>query len=125
MMRLLVVSNLYPPHHLGGYEMACELAVERLRARGHEVRVLTSDYGLAGPATDGEVYRWLTTDLGRGPKPLARRALGLLKKEARNQRAFRRVVREFKPDLAYFWNLGNVSVSLALAARRIRLPPRY
>ncbi|MBA3242660.1 MAG: glycosyltransferase family 4 protein [Acidobacteria bacterium] len=125
MMRILVISNLYPPHHLGGYEMACREVVKGLSARGHEVRVLTSTYGLEKPAIDGEVYRWLTTDLEREPKPLARRALELLGKEARNQQAFKRVVKEFRPELVYFWNLANISVSLALSAQRMRLPVCY
>jgi glycogen(starch) synthase len=124
-MRILVVSNLYPPHHLGGYEMACREVVEGLRARGHEVRVLTSSYGLEKPSAGGGVYRWLTTDLGRAPKPLSRRALELLGKEVRNQRAFKRVVREFRPDLAYFWNLANISVTLPMWAQRLRLPTCY
>ncbi len=35
---------MYPPHHLGGYELVWQSAVAHLRARGHEVRVLTTDY---------------------------------------------------------------------------------
>jgi len=122
MMRILVVSNFFPPHHLGGYEMSCKEVVEGLKARGHEVRVLTSTYGLEKPATDGEVYRWLITDLGRKPKPLLRNALELLWKEARNQRAFKRVVKEFRPDLTYFWNLYSISVSMAWWAQQMSLP---
>ncbi len=41
-MHILVVSNLYPPMHIGGYEMGCRTLVDALRARGHDVRVLTS-----------------------------------------------------------------------------------
>ena len=134
MMRILVVSNFYPPHHLGGYEMSCKEVVNWLSARGHEVHVLTSTYGLKKPTTDGEVYRWLTTDVYRwltadsgrkSRQPHARFALELLSKEVRNQRAFKRVVKEFKPDLAYFWNLAHVSVSVALWAQYIGLPTCY
>ena len=41
-VRVLVVSNMYPPHHLGGYELSCRDTVERFRGRGHDVAVLTS-----------------------------------------------------------------------------------
>ncbi len=41
-MRILVITNLYPPHILGGYELGCEQIVNDLRRRGHEVAVLTS-----------------------------------------------------------------------------------
>ncbi len=41
--RILLVTNLFPPQELGGYgRMMWEFA-HGLRARGHEVRVLTSD----------------------------------------------------------------------------------
>lgn len=49
-LRLLFVSNLYPPQVLGGYELSCARIAEGLRARGHEVRVLTTPTFL--PTTD-------------------------------------------------------------------------
>jgi hypothetical protein len=41
-VKILVVSNLFPPDVLGGYEILCAQVCRALRARGHEVRVLTS-----------------------------------------------------------------------------------
>jgi glycogen(starch) synthase len=41
-VRILVVSNLYPPDYMGGYELGCRQMVDALRGRGHEVRVLTT-----------------------------------------------------------------------------------
>jgi glycogen(starch) synthase len=41
-MRILVLSNLYPPDFLGGYELGCRQAADALAAAGHEVLVLTS-----------------------------------------------------------------------------------
>src|ERR1700722_17862389 len=41
-MRILVLTNMYPPHAYGGYEMGCRDVVERWRRAGHEVMVLTS-----------------------------------------------------------------------------------
>ena len=64
-MRILIVSNLYPPHHIGGYELGCRDVVEGLKARGHEVKVLTSTYGVGKRKCDGDVHRWLETDLLR------------------------------------------------------------
>ncbi|MGE0881673.1 MAG: glycosyltransferase family 4 protein [Acidimicrobiia bacterium] len=40
-MRILTISNLYPPDAIGGYELACSQLVEGLRGRGHDVQVLT------------------------------------------------------------------------------------
>ena len=32
-MRILVLSNLYPPHYIGGYELVCATVTSALRAR--------------------------------------------------------------------------------------------
>ena len=32
-MKILVLSNLYPPDYIGGYECGCKQAVDALRAR--------------------------------------------------------------------------------------------
>jgi glycosyltransferase involved in cell wall biosynthesis len=41
-VKVLVLSNLYPPDVIGGYEVACGQVVDGLLARGHDVRVLTA-----------------------------------------------------------------------------------
>jgi glycogen synthase len=41
-VRVLALSNLYPPDFVGGYELACAHVVDALRQRGHDVRVLTA-----------------------------------------------------------------------------------
>jgi glycosyltransferase involved in cell wall biosynthesis len=42
-MRILIVSNLYPPDVIGGYELGCQLIAEALNRRGHEVTVAASE----------------------------------------------------------------------------------
>ena len=51
-MRVLFISERYPPYLTGGYEVACAAVAEGLRRLGHEVRVLTSDFGLNGTRPD-------------------------------------------------------------------------
>ena len=60
-MKILVLTNLYPPHYVGGYELRCAAITEAMRLRGHEVQVLTSNHGLPdGPqAADPHVERSL------------------------------------------------------------------
>ncbi len=41
-LRILVVTNLYPPHYHGGYELRCAQVAEAMQSAGHTVRVLTS-----------------------------------------------------------------------------------
>src|SRR5205814_5233900 len=54
MTRILVITNMYPPHHFGGYELSCRDVVERWRARGHEVAVLTTSMRLPDVADDAD-----------------------------------------------------------------------
>jgi hypothetical protein len=51
-MRALVITNLYPPHALGGYELSCRDVVDRWRAAGHDVEVLTTTTTFHDPAAD-------------------------------------------------------------------------
>lgn len=41
-MRVLIISNLFPPHVIGGYELGCLHLARAAQAAGHDVRVLTS-----------------------------------------------------------------------------------
>jgi len=52
-MRILVVSNLYPPQELGGYGRSLADFVWGLQQRGHIPTVLTSDAPYLGPGADG------------------------------------------------------------------------
>ena len=56
-MRILVATNLYPPHYIGGYELRCRDIVEGLVKRGHDVYVLTSNYAVGRNVVEGNVYR--------------------------------------------------------------------
>jgi hypothetical protein len=59
-MRILFLTNFYPPARPGGYTQWCHEVAERLQARGHRTGVLTSNYELAkAPADEQNIYRLL------------------------------------------------------------------
>ena len=123
-LRICVVTNYYPPHFIGGYELGCRDIVEALKRRGHQVRVLTSTYKVDQPQTDGEVYRWL--QIGQWWTPnLLRDLAAVLRKETTNQKAFRQLCREFEPDLVYMWNPVGISLSIVSVAQQLGLPVCY
>ena len=124
-MRILVISNFYPPHFIGGYEIGCRDVAEALRSRGHDVRVLTSTHGVSRPQYTDQVYRWLETDLDLKIDAAAAGLPKVVRKELTNQRAFGRVCRAFRPDLIYVWNATHISISLALKARQMGLAVCY
>lgn len=96
--RILVLSNLYPPAVLGGYEIECDTVVTHLRER-HEVLVLTSTRGRGEVPGERGVARVL-------PFIPHRRVVKLLAPlhALRAARAARRALREFRPDVVYVWN---------------------
>lgn len=121
-MKILIVSNFYPPQYIGGYELICSDVAKGLKARGHQVHVLTSTYGVRGPRSEHGVDRRLESDFNGKLRPFLSDVAHLLRKESHNQRAFRRVVKSFRPDVIYLWNLQGVSMSLALSAERLKAP---
>jgi glycosyltransferase involved in cell wall biosynthesis len=120
--RILVITNLYPPHHLGGYELSCRDVVERFRERGHDVHVLVSDVRMPGVAeADDDVARdlrmyWDDHAL-LSPAPPKRLLL-----ERGNRRVLRRVLDEFRPDVVSAWNMGAMSLGLLDLVVRRRIP---
>jgi glycosyltransferase involved in cell wall biosynthesis len=125
-MRILVITNLYPPYYIGGYELGCRDVVDALVLRGHQIRVLTSTYGVAGMRRDGDIYRCLETELAwKGGRHPARRWLDLARKELRNRAIFKRIVAHWRPDVIYIWNMRAISLSLILLAQQLRQPICY
>ena len=96
-MRVLVVSNLYPPVAVGGYEMGCAAAVEHLRA-SHDVEVLTSARDSGGIGVEVGVRRELAM-LTPDWKGALRAPCVAPAAVASARRALAR-----RPDLVYVWN---------------------
>ncbi len=121
-MRILFISNYYPPFEVGGYEQLCRDVADRLAARGHDVAVLTSDRSVEGrePTGDDHVYRELRIGPSR-ERPIAtpieffvtRRA-----KERHNIRQLDRVLTAFRPELVFIWNLQGLPLELAAICER-------
>lgn len=111
---------MYPPHHLGGYELMWQSSVEHLRQLGHEVRVLTTTYRGSDQATapgNAGVHRelpWYWHE-HRFPR-LSPRARLALEREA--HRVLRRHLGDFQPSVVAWWAMGGMSMSLLERVRR-------
>jgi glycogen synthase len=125
-MRVLILTNMYPPHHLGGYELSCRDVADRFRARGHEVAVLTTTMRLRGveDPPDGRAagvdrsLRFYWED-HRIVRPLPHRALGI---ERENQRLLAASLDAFRPDVVSAWNMGAMSLGLLTALSERDVP---
>lgn len=123
--RILVVSNFYPPHHVGGYELGCADLVGKLRERGYHVEVLTGMRGVSRPESTEGVHRWLELEFSMNHRSRARRVLYLAEREWRSRRAFARAVERVRPELVYAFNVRFVSISMLFDAERRGLPVNY
>jgi glycogen(starch) synthase len=127
-LRVLAVGSVYPPHHLGGYEIIWRGAMGHLRREGHQARILTTGYRRpeAGPGAleDPDVHReleWYWRDHEwRALGPLA--SYGL---ERRNAAILDRHLREFRPDVITWWPVGGLSLGLIERARRAGVPSLF
>ena len=135
-MRILLLSNLYPPHVLGGAEIVARDFAVGLAELGHEVTVLTSTYGVKGvkevsdasdvskPQPEEHIYRTLRytfpAHIDR-QRPLWRQ-LHLVSDYYRyfhdedNVKELRRVIAEVNPDVLYVWEITGIGVNTMLAA---------
>lgn len=128
-MRILTISNLFPPNVIGGYELLCSQAVDALRARGHRVEVLTAARGHAPAHPD--VHRTLRlADVYDGyvhghssPMAWRQRELEARLFSAHNAQVLGAHISAFRPDVVYLWNLdGLAGLSLLALLRQIGLP---
>lgn len=124
-MRILTVSNLYPPEGIGGWELGCAQMVEELRRRGHAVHVVTSTPRTFETAVDERDVRrvlhveeaWDPVLIGHDtPTALIRRFLV----NVHNVDLLRQEIDNINPDVVYTWNLiglGAAAISLAVELR--------
>lgn len=118
-MKLLVLTNFYPPHHIGGYEMLCQEVVEQLRVRGHSVTVLSGKQGVAQKTVEGHVQRRFTLESELYHyQPSS--AWGYPLAKQRNLAVLRAVVAQEPPDLIFIWGMWALSKALAQVAESLR-----
>ena len=116
-MRILFLSNLYPPNVIGGYERLCHEVASEFASQGHEVTVLTSRYGGKVANYPGQrVLREL--ELLTGPDiytPFPGSAEDRAAINARNLETLQRILAEVRPDVVFAWNLFFLDASLLKA----------
>lgn len=124
-MKILCISNLFPPHNIGGYEIICSDVMHGMIRRGHEVTVLCSDYQ-SPQAREGDsikVIRKLRIHGMYGSPWLPMHRLFRLEKH--NHEVLREAITTTRPDVIYIWNMGGISKSLLHDAEQSGIPCVY
>ncbi|MEW6403829.1 MAG: glycosyltransferase, partial [Chloroflexota bacterium] len=123
-MRLLFLSNFFPPARPGGYTQWCHEVAERLSERGHIVGVLTSCYELEkAPAGEQNIYRLLHLEGDLNYYQPLRFFTTWKKQHRENLVLLKHTVQDFAPDLIFVWGMWALSKALPALAERL-LPGR-
>ena len=113
-MRILFITNFYPPLGQGGYEEWCAEAADRLRQRGHEVVVLTSRH--LRDTVESTESAWIRRELHlEMPLVSLRNSLLFFTRHARERENLAIVddaITRWQPDVALIWGMWNLSRSL-------------
>src|SRR2546430_16166586 len=99
-LKILVLTNLYPPHHAGTYDFRVQTLTETLQLRGHTIHVLTSKHGMTHEQRGGEVERRLLLN-GAYEHPAISRFGELRALETANHQILRETIEAFQPDLIH------------------------
>lgn len=114
-MKILILSNYYPPYYIGGYELACFDTVEYLKNAGHDVYILTGDYKECSQNFQ-RVYRKLKYIDYSNPSFLDK-----FKIEEFNYNITKDVISKINPDLVYIWSLRLVSLAPLWAVEQTKV----
>jgi glycosyltransferase involved in cell wall biosynthesis len=133
LMRILIISNLFPPYIMGGAEMAAHSLAVWLAGAGHEVRVLTT-----APERSVEGTETLAPGLAvtrryfenvyqvyRAPRnSLARKAVWHFKDHFHpdSERIAREIIDDFQPDVVNTHDLQGIGYNLLKAIGDRGLP---
>jgi len=125
-MKLLFLTNVYPPCGIGGYEQRCQEVAIGLARRGHRVEVLTSRNSVCGSeSSSGETG--VTRALHLESNLLHYRPIDAVLRCHHRSRAnrlmFDRQLSACEPDIVFVWGMWNLTIALPCYAER-RLPGR-
>jgi glycosyltransferase involved in cell wall biosynthesis len=116
-MRILVISNLFPPAVRGGYEVLCAETVKRLRER-HDVMVLTS---ASDEVPDEPGVRRELELMPAGKRSALRSPLVAL----RTARRTRHLLQSFQPELIFIWNGAHIPHAAIRMSEYFGVPVAY
>lgn len=114
-MKILIISNYYPPYYWGGYELACKVTADFLSSQGHTIYILTGNYQSTNfeddfkPMSPCRKLRYINYET---PSAWDKHCV-----EKYNYQLTSDWVRKLKPDLIYFWNMKGISIAPVMAAQ--------
>jgi glycosyltransferase involved in cell wall biosynthesis len=119
-MRILFISNFYPPARPGGYTQWCHEVASSLKDRGHHIGVLTSNHEIdkiVEPEKD--IFRVLHLEGGLEYYQPLDFFTSWKRYQEENIQSVRDTVESFTPDLVFIWGMWAMSKSVPAAAEQL------
>ncbi|MBC8214213.1 MAG: glycosyltransferase family 4 protein [Candidatus Marinimicrobia bacterium] len=110
-MKILIISDLFPPNIKGGYELRCEEACNWLHDNNHQIEVLTTLSKETNIGHQFPVNRLLVPyPLGKTPSEWSfpKKVIYAIK----DNLILRRIIKRVNPDLIYVWHCQGLSRAL-------------
>ena len=126
-MKILIISNIFPPGFIGGYELGALDIARALHQRGHDIHVLTSNYFLDDEkeldslkVTRSLHYTDFTHEL------VEKSAIKNYCYNFHNLRMIGSMIRQFQPQIVLAFNLIGLGVcSIIQYLQAIAMPAIY
>ncbi len=115
-LKIVVISNYYPPNIKGGYEVACFRMCEALRANGHQVTVITGQLSSGATTINHDHFILVPHHYDQQSKQQTANI---------NQQNYTVISQHLKTrnyDIAYIWNLKCIGVELLLPIFEQKMP---
>ena len=131
-MKILIITNLFPPYVLGGYEILCGQVCKLLADKGHSISVLTTTHGLNDNCSQKNenfypniiVDRLLNVYIPFNmPAGIERRKRQ--KTQKFNYKITKDVINRIKPDTIFFWSQLRLTLGSSRAAQDSGIPIAY
>lgn len=123
-MKILILTNLFPPHFIGGFEIRCGQVAHALAKRGHDVTVLTSIHGVDGPTVEeGDVLverRLNLSPVFGGPFTVNR--WDRLRTSKKNFAIAMKTIDRVRPDLVFVWSQARLTLGAVRAVQKRGVP---
>ena len=123
-MKVLFLSNLFPPNQIGGYEVLCARVAGLIAQRGHKVHVLTSCYGgkisTAHDMIVSQGLRLICGDTIYDPFVKGDSRRQVISDD--NAIVTRSLVARIRPDVIFAWNLHGLQKEYFHAIEGLGVP---
>jgi glycosyltransferase involved in cell wall biosynthesis len=114
-LKLLLISNFYPPIRAWGYTLWCSEVSSLLKASRHEVFILTSNYQAGDAPTQEGVFRLLHLENDLNYYSIEHFFRRWKKDEQENRRNIHETIAKVAPDLIFVWGMYGLSRSIPAA----------